>query len=374
MGRYIITSSYHAIDLVQYNQSEETAMKKKIKSKYSIAVLCIIMLCCFGILVGIQIRYMSLMKGQPDGFSDLKGKKYKYYCAFISEGYDDPFWNSIYDGAKKEGAGQNIYVENFGKKLSLHYTINDKIKMAIAASVDSIIIEGSNDITTTDLINQAIDKGIVVVTVYKDQVQSKRRSFIGVNKFEMGYNLCAEAYKNLKNDTDEIMVLYDKNSEVSTENIIMNSGIKKYLDNNSSNAILNTQIIDSSETYNTEEQIRELLRNASTRPRVLICTNLIQTQCAYQTVVDLNCVGEVKILGFYSTQSILEAIDKGVIDGTLMVDTYQMGVKAVDSVTEFLKAGYVSDYVAVDTHIIDKAEAKRLLIPTDNEFISTEQP
>jgi ribose transport system substrate-binding protein len=349
-------------------------MRKTIKSKHTIMILIILMLCCLGILIGIQISYMSLMKGQADQSSDLKGKKYKYYCAYISEGYDDPFWNSIYDGAKEEGVKQDTYVENFGKKLSLHYTVNDKIKMAIAASVDSIIIEGNNDVSTTDLINQAIDRGIVVVTVYKDQVQSKRRSFIGVNKFEIGYNLCSQAYNSLTKDNDEIMVLYDRNSEASTENIILNSGIKKYLDTYGSKAILNTQIIDSSETYNTEEQIRELLRNASTRPRVLICTNLIQTQCAYQTVVDLNCVGDVKIIGFYETQSILEAIDKGVIDGTLMVDTYQMGIKAVDSVTEFLKAGYVSDYVAVDTHIIDKAEAKKLLVQTGKEQISTQEP
>ncbi|MDK2808901.1 MAG: ribose transport system substrate-binding protein [Clostridiales bacterium] len=233
--------------------------------------------------------------------------------------------------------------------------------MAIAANVDAIIMEGSDSVSTTELINEAIDKNIAVVTVYQDQVESKRRSFIGVNKFMMGYNLCAKAYDCLKDDKEEIMVLYDKNSNTNPENTILNSGIKKFLDDHASSARLNAQIIDSTETYNTEEQIRELLRNVAKRPRVLICTNLIQTQCAYQTIVDLNCVGDVKILGFYSTQSILEAIDKGVVEATLMVDTYQMGQKAAENVSEFLDIGYVSDYVAVDTTIIGRVEAGKLL-------------
>jgi ABC-type sugar transport system, periplasmic component len=314
------------------------------------------------------------MKYQAKDLSTLTGKQYKYHCAFIAEAYDDPFWNSIYKGAKEEGEKENIYVENYGEKLSLRYTVDEKIQMALAASVDAIIIEGNDTVNTTNLINKAIDKGIVVVTVYQDQAQSKRRSFVGINKFNMGYNLCAKAYNCLENDNDEIMVLYDRSSTVNPENTILNSGIKKFLNERSSKAKLNTQIIDSTETYNTEEQIRELLRNVSTRPRVLICTNLIQTKCAYQTVVDLNCVGDVKILGFYTSRSILEAIDKGVIEATLMVDTFQMGEKAGDCVAEFLKAGYVSDYVAVNTHIVNKEEAKALLGQAVDSKLSTDNP
>lgn len=325
------------------------------------------MMLCILALAAIQIRYKSLMGNHSPERMESGEREFKYHCAFIAKEYEDPFWTSIYEGARKAGAGQDIYVENYGQKLSLTYTVDERIRMAMAASVDAIIIQGNDEVATTKLIDEAIDRGIVVVTVYQDQVQSKRRSFVGVNKFMMGYDLCAKAYDFLINDGEEIMVLYDKNSEVNPENTILNSGIKKFLNERSSKVKLNAQLIDSSETYNTEEEIREQLRNVSARPRVLICTNLLQTQCAYQTVVDLNCVGEVKILGFYSNQSILEAIKKGVIEATLMVDTYQLGAEAADCVAEYLEAGYVSDYIAVDTHIMDKTEAARLLKQTEEE-------
>ncbi|HEX3077754.1 MAG TPA: substrate-binding domain-containing protein [Lachnospiraceae bacterium] len=336
-------------------------MKKSMKSRFALWLLVIIVLLCLGALLVIQIKYRNLIQNHSIVSTDRKEVEYKYHCAFITQDYEDPFWNSIYEGAKEEGEKKSIYVENYGQKLSLNYSIDERIRMAMAASVDAIIIEGTDDVSTTELINQAVDQGIVVVTAYQDQMQSKRRSFVGVNKFTVGYNLCREAYECLNNVNDEIMVLYDKSSEINPDNVILNSGIKKFLDERYSKAELNAQYIDSTETYNTEEAIRELLRNASTRPRVLICTNLLQTQCAYQTVVDLNCVGDIKILGFYSTQSILEAIDKGVIEATLLVDTYQLGVEATSSVAEFLEVGYVSDYVAVDTTIVDKTKARELL-------------
>ncbi|MFA9377742.1 MAG: substrate-binding domain-containing protein [Lachnotalea sp.] len=211
-------------------------MRRYIRNKYTIWILSIMMLISLGCLVGIQIRYMNLMRSQTTDLTNLEGIEYKYHCAFITDSYDDPFWNSIYEGAKEEGVLQNVYIENYGQKLSLHYTIDEKMEMAIAASVDAIIIEGNDEVSTTNVIDKAIDQGITVVTIYQDQVQSKRRSFIGVNKFRMGYNLCAKAYESLENDDDEIMVLYDQKNEVNPENTILNSGIKKFLNDRSSNA------------------------------------------------------------------------------------------------------------------------------------------
>lgn len=346
-------------------------MKKRLKNRKIVLVLSIFMLICMGTLIGIVFQYKRLMKKQTQEFNSAFQEEYKYHCAFISESYEDPFWESIYEGAKEEGEKNNIYVENYGKKLSLNYTINERIRMAIAADVDAIILEGTNEVSTTDLINKAIDKDIVVVTVYEDQVESRRRSFIGINKFMMGYNLASKAYECLNNDKEEIVVLYEDSNNKNQENIVLNSGIKKFLNDHGSEVKLKAQIIDNSATYNTEEEIRELLRNTSKRPRVLICTNLIQTQCAYQTIVDLNCVGEVRILGFYSTQSILEAVQNGVVEATLMVDTYQMGQKAVENISEFLEVGYVSDYVAVDTSIINQKIATKILREDETKMTKT---
>ncbi|HIU76897.1 MAG TPA: substrate-binding domain-containing protein [Candidatus Pelethocola excrementipullorum] len=336
-------------------------MKKRLKGNFIINILGLLLVACITVLAAVQIGYKDLMKDQDLSQEAGHIKEFRYHCAFIAQSYEDPFWDSIYEGARNAGEVQGIYVENYGEKLSLNYSLDQRIEMAIAASVDAIIVEGDDQVSTTELIDEAIDQGIVVVTVYQDQVQSRRRTFVGSNKFNMGYNLCSKAYQCLDDDSDEIMVLFDASLDQNSENTILNSGMQKFLEERSSKAVVNAQLIDSSETYNTEEQIRQLLRNVSKRPKVIVCTNLIQTQCAYQTVVDLNCVGEVKILGFYYSKAILEGIDKGVIEATMTVDTRQMGIEAVDSINEYLGVGYVSDYIPVKSHIVDQEEARKLL-------------
>lgn len=62
-----------------------------------------------------------------------------------------------------------------------------------------------------------------------------------------------------------------------------------------------------------------------TLPDIIICLNELSTTCVYQAVVDYNCVGEIAILGYYDTDTILKAIERNVITATISIDTEQMG-------------------------------------------------
>lgn len=305
-------------------------------------------------VIVLLLRYWKLSGEHQRLMSENSAKIYQYHCVYITENNEDPFWNSIYEGAKEEGIAKDIYVENYGETLSLNYTLEEKLEMAIASGVDAIIIEGIKTNAMTRLIDTAADKGIAVVTVYKDIVGSKRQSFIGINNFQMGYNICAEAYQYLDDNDGEIMIVYDESSQESQDNTLLGTGMKKYLEEMNSEATLNTQLITSNETYDTQEKIRSLLRNKSTRPAIMVCTNMVQTHCAYQSVVDLNCVGEVKIIGFYTSQTIREAIEKDIIQATLVVDTVQMGREAINNIKEYFAYGYSSDYVSVNMKIVNK--------------------
>lgn len=339
--------------------SDKRNMKKQKVDKINLTIWIAILL-LIGIVGVIVFQYLQIWSSKSGSSGIENATAYKYHCAFITKEYEDPFWNSIYEGARKEGKKNSIYIENYGEKLALPYSVDDLMEMAIAAGVDSIILEGNHEASTGELIDEAMKKDITVVTVYKDNVGSKRCSFIGMNNFRMGYKLCSQAVNGLASNRGEIMVLFD-GSEENTENTIITSGMQKILEERGSKAVLNAQTIDSSESYNAEEGIRNLLRNVAKRPSVLICTTLIQTQCAYQAVVDLNCVGEVRIIGFYATQTILEAIEKDIIEASYVADTEMMGRKAVESIEEYRKYGYVSDYISVDAQMVDRDSAFALL-------------
>ena len=58
--------------------------------------------------------------------------------------------------------------------------------MAIYEDVDGIIVEGSGDRDLSELIDRAVDSGIPVVTIIKDSPNSKRISFIGAGRYQLG--------------------------------------------------------------------------------------------------------------------------------------------------------------------------------------------
>ena len=58
--------------------------------------------------------------------------------------------------------------------------------------------------------------------------------------------------------------------------------------------------IDDSTTFSVEESIRKIFLEEDV-PDIIICLNELNTTCVYQTVVDYNKVGEVRILGNYTS-------------------------------------------------------------------------
>ena len=89
-------------------------------------------------------------------------------------------------------------------------------------------------------------------------------------------------------------------------------------------------------------------------PDIIICLNELSTTCVYQAVVDYNCVGEVAILGYYDTDTILKAIKRNVVNATISIDTEQMGAFCVDALQEYYRFGYTSQYFTADVTIIDQ--------------------
>ena len=84
----------------------------------------------------------------------------------------------------------------------------------------------------------------------------------------------------------------------------------------------------------------------------MICLDKISTTSACQAAVDFNKVGEVKIIGCYSSNTILEAIQKEILQATVTFDTQNMGIKCIEAMTEYWEKGHVSGYKSVEASLI----------------------
>lgn len=327
-----------------------------------IAVIAIFISIIFAVLI--TVFGMSYYKMKIHELGLINSKSYANYdkhYVLITEHREEPFWNSVYEGACEEGKLHNIYVENFGSGLPITYSIDELLKMAIAAKVDGIIVEASNEENTKNLINEATKEGIPVITVLEDSIQSKRQCFVGLNYYNLGKDYGTQIIDALASTEDKsedekkeksvtrVMVLLDGDSKKTNKNIIL-TGIKEKVADK--NVLVEAITIDSQNSFSTEEAIRNMIMRTEAKPCILVCLNYVDTMCAYQAVVDYNMVGKIKIIGYYESEELLMAIQKEIIHSTIVIDTKQMGEYCVKALVEYSETKHMNEYVSVKTNLI----------------------
>ena len=116
--------------------------------------------------------------------------------------------------------------------------------------------------------------------------------------------------------------------------------------------------MDSTANFEAEEVIRDIFINSDSLPDILICLDPVSTECAYQAIVDYNEVGNVNIVGYYTSDIVMNAIHKGLIPAAVTIDTGEIGRYSIDALNEYLSAGHVSNYFNVGLSIVTKDETR----------------
>ena len=270
-------------------------MEKKKKRNYLTIIAGLVLIALICLILYIAKEYFAISSLQKQYTQNQEDTSYRYHCAFITSSVT-AFWDRAFEAARDEGIPNNIYVEDFGKNLDLSYTTNDLLKMAIAAHVDAIMIEANGDYSTTQLMNKAAAAGIAVSTIYRDNMNSERYSYTGVNNVTIGYDYGTLALKYADNSDSNVMVILDS-QEQDAESRLLISGIGKALEEQRRDMKLDTMKLDNSNAFEVEESIREFLKENHDKTDIVICTTLQQTQSIRQIAVDLNYVGDFKIIG-----------------------------------------------------------------------------
>ncbi|HKM21150.1 MAG TPA: substrate-binding domain-containing protein [Lachnospiraceae bacterium] len=309
-----------------------------------------------------QVTSMNIMQ-------DSVYDEYDRHYAFISEDQDSLFWNSVYEGAKEEGALSGVYVERLGKNLAVSYTKQELMKIAIDSHVDGIILEADESAETTALINKATDNGIPVITVLRDCSSSERRSYVGISNYNLGGEYGRQIMGLLDEDTKKILILMNMNAEDTAQNIIF-TAIQETLEKEGADMEqieIATAAISNDGPFSAEESIRDIFLDSGNLPDIMICLDELNTTSVYQAVVDFNKVGSMDIIGYYSSDTILKAIDRDIIQATISVDTNQMGQFCVNALDEYFTTGHVSEYFSVDISLITAENVKDYMISEETD-------
>lgn len=296
-------------------------------------------------------NYMSAM----DNNNLAQVKEYDRHYVMITKDITTSFWQSVYESAKEEAENNNIYLEQMGSNFSEKYSVADYLRISIASKVDGIIVcpDGSDEVT--QLINEATEAGIPVITVLNDDMETKRVSFVGINSYELGLVYGQQILERINGNTSDIRVLFHSSESNSTNDVVFNQIKMSINDKLAENRVnISPYYISDDNEFDSEEAIRDIFISQDNLPDILVCMEEVDTECACQAIVDYNNVGKVTIIGSYSSEVILEAIHKDLAAVTVAMDTNKMGKQSVQALLEYQETGYVNNYYNVDLHIIGK--------------------
>ena len=344
------------------NDKKNNVTKKAKKSKgskrsqiFMLALGLVLMVLTISIII-----YFNRQFGVVHLLDTQKYSTFEKHYVFITEDYQNDFWDQVYESAREEGKNLNVYVERFGENLAVDFSKEDLLNMAISAKVDGILLEADQSEEMKELIKTATEQGIPVVTVMTDCYGSDRKSFIGLGSYNLGREYGRQIVRSANTETEKVMIMIDADTDTSNQTILF-SGISETLSNegNHLNLSLETKLIRDNGNFSAEEAIRDIFMVTEELPDIIICLDENHTMSTYQALIDYNLVGKVSLIGYYTSEPILNAIDKNIIDATIAVDTNQIGISAVQALDEYSRTGHVNDFVTLDVSTVTKKNVER---------------
>ena len=313
-------------------------------------------------LAGIIIIFYMTGESYYEGLTGKSSQEeqssevYRYKYDMIVDVPDSPFWQAVYNCAQEWAQKNDAILELRGNEKESNYDKLDYMNMSIASNADGIILQYSGEQGLEAKINEAVQKGIPVVTLMSDAVHSKRQSFVGVSDYQLGSAYGEKVAEYVTKDTKSILILLKRNIDDMNQSQIYTqiSNAAQAKAGSSESIKVTGQNLLSTGTLETEEAVTDIFQQKDKVPDILVCMDEETTECARQAVLDFNLAGKVTIIGYYSSEDILTAVEKGVISVTCDVDTEQLGRYSIEALTEYQKDGRTNSYYNVDINFLDR--------------------
>lgn len=317
-----------------------------------------------GILVILYMTGEAYYEGLTGRSSQQEenGEVYRYKYDMIVDSPESSFWQAVYNCAQEWAQKNNAILELRGSGKENDYNKLDYMNMSIASNSDGIILQYSGEQGLESKINEAVQKGIPVVTVMSDAVHSMRQSFVGVSDYQLGSAYGEKVAEYVTKDTKSILILLKRNIDDMNQSQIYTqiSNAAQAKAGSTADIKISGKNLLSTGTFETEEAVTDIFQQKDKVPDILVCMDEETTECARQAVLDFNLAGKVTIIGYYSSDDILTAVEKGVISVTCDVDTDQLGRYSIEALTEYQKDGRTNSYYNVDINFLDKDAVREM--------------
>ena len=259
------------------------------------------------------------------------------------------FFEGIIRGAEQAAA-------ELDSAISVHSIdpARDELEFAAFTRVDgAIVCPYLDDSLARRQLEKLRESQMPVVLINHNLPSDQPWPFIGINNFDLGRRI-GQALPGTEDKIRLAGVYSDKAPGIYTERELMEMGISASLGDRLSGSIRRYRT--NLNPLDAEALLVRIFRSpGGTGPgdgpgvNTIAFTDPEDTIAAAQTLVDLNLVGEVQIVGFGADPGVIENLRKGIIGASVAINPERIGYEAVHSLAALRTTGYTS--ASVDTGI-----------------------
>ncbi len=281
----------------------------------------------------VSITYSMIMK---ENFyrNKVNGGKKEYNKSFLVVMYQtsDDFLEKFREGVSRQAAEKQIFID-FVNVENINEAIGE-INTAVAAKVDGIIAQGIYESNYIQALNEAVEKGIIVEFVYTDAWGVDRACFVGYNAYDYGKMASRSAIKQLDVEEGDIALMVQSvtDNEKDVTGGLFIEGFKSIVDKYPKVNLV--EILRTSYDMFSAEDVTYDILNRYPDIDAIVCTSERDAFGVAQVIIDLNRVGDIKIVGAGVSSDIIRYIELEVIAASFDMNPEIMSELCIETMTE----------------------------------------
>jgi ribose transport system substrate-binding protein len=310
--------------------------------------------------------------GSREKTGEQKAGSARYKVAVIPKGTTHEFWKAVQAGALQ--AGQELGVEIFWKGPQKEDDRAQQIQVVedfISRRVNGIVLAPLDDRALMRPVDEAMAEGIPVVIIDSNLQGQNYISFVATDNYQGGV-LAARRLAEVMSGRGKIFLV--RYLEGSASTTYREQGFLETITREFPGLEI---LVKDQYAGTTTESAYQLVENLLSRyPQVegIFAPNESSTFGALRALQDSGLAGKVKLVGFDSSEKLIQALRQHQLHGLVLQDPMKMGYLGVKVLVDYLEGKPVEKRVDTGVKVatpenMDQPEIKRLLEPDIKKYV-----
>lgn len=263
-------------------------------------------------------------QGETKANDSSKANEELYSMIVFTKGAE--YFNWCYAGMRDAATsiGEHIKVELQGPAEWDASLEARTVEQVTAKNPKGILVAAADETTLNSSIKKALDAGIAVIGFDSDAPDSGRLSYVGTDNYDFGAN-AAKAIVDMIGNQGEVAVVYVPGAIAQEERA---EGFRNWLQENAPDVKVVSELNDEGDVAKSETVVAALLQS-NPNIKAIFSTHGYGAPGAAAAARTLNMIDDVVIIGSDYSSAVIELLQSGDIDGTIVDDPYLIGYQSM---------------------------------------------